>query len=537
MLVDSVVLIFVLSFCICTIYFFAHAIYSTKVDINSAFTVSNVWSGHWYAYINPNKEQVDTTQIGIYQPEVVVLGFLPYTSTVEVCDTEAPVVQPRKRTVYFGETCNIMDFIYSCEDASAVTYEYQKDPNFDIVGPQNLVILVTDSAGNTTKVSTRLTILNAYYKYYTELGEPLPEAKDFLVKKLYDAEYTTFPELEEDEILPIGEYPINVRSNGKLYHSTMIVQDTISPEVITKRLDAFVDHPLEADSFIDEIVDASPTTVEYITEPDWSKRGYQKFNLLVVDEAGNETSTSAGVNLDYDRVAPVIRVKDFSVTVGNTVSYRKSLDVTDNCDAPEDISLEIDSKEVDLSKVGKYQAHCIATDTSGNVTEEDIVVRVVSKNVVVYDQATIYAAADKVLASIIKPGMSDYDKCVAIYNWTHSHIAYGTHTDKSNWLKAAYMGLVQHRGDCFAYAATSRALLDRAGIRNMIISKEVTPLTSASDHYWNLVDYGAGYFHFDATPRKDGTWFCLWTDAQLEAYSSTHSGSHNFTRSRYPGIN
>ena len=46
------------------------------------------------------------------------------------------------------------------------------------------------------------------------------------------------------------------------------------------------------------------------------------------------------------------------------------------------------------------------------------------------------------------------------------------------------------------YASTAKELLTRAGIKNMdIVKAAVNP-----SHYWNLVDVGDGWQHFDSTP-------------------------------------
>jgi hypothetical protein len=58
-----------------------------------------------------------------------------------------------------------------------------------------------------------------------------------------------------------------------------------------------------------------------------------------------------------------------------------------------------------------------------------------------------------------------------------------------------------------------------------------------SMHYWNLIDIGDGWYHFDTTRRADGTTFFYWTDAQIKEYSDAHNGTHNYDRSKYPTIN
>ena len=70
---------------------------------------------------------------------------------------------------------------------------------------------------------------------------------------------------------------------------------------------------------------------------------------------------------------------------------------------------------------------------------------------------------------------------------------------------------MDRQGDCYVFACTAKVLLTRAGITNMDIEK----IPAKTRHYWNLVDIGDGWYHFDTTPRKDGTIFFMWDDAKL----------------------
>ena len=51
-----------------------------------------------------------------------------------------------------------------------------------------------------------------------------------------------------------------------------------------------------------------------------------------------------------------------------------------------------------------------------------------------------------------------------------------------------------------------------------------------------MIDIGEGWYHFDATRRKDGTEFFYWTDAELMEYSNANDGSHNYDPEQYPQI-
>ena len=61
-------------------------------------------------------------------------------------------------------------------------------------------------------------------------------------------------------------------------------------------------------------------------------------------------------------------------------------------------------------------------------------------------------------------------------------------------------------------------------------------LKRAGLDYWNLVDIGGGWYHFDATRRRDKSEFFYVNDETLMEYSRNHSGTHNYDVSAYPTI-
>ncbi len=102
------------------------------------------------------------------------------------------------------------------------------------------------------------------------------------------------------------------------------------------------------------------------------------------------------------------------------------------------------------------------------------------------------------LDKIIEDGMTDLEKCEAVYQYTWNNIGYTGDSDKSDWEMGAYVGLTAKRGDCFTYYAVARAMLSYLGIPNLTVTRD----GGVSDHYWLLVDFGYGWYHFDSTPRS-----------------------------------
>lgn len=107
--------------------------------------------------------------------------------------------------------------------------------------------------------------------------------------------------------------------------------------------------------------------------------------------------------------------------------------------------------------------------------------------------------AKNILDQIITEDMSKYEQAKAVYDYVDGSIKYSANPDKSSWINGAKEGLGLRQGDCFTYYASSRALLTYLGIENEMVCRE----GGRGPHWWNLVNCGEGWYHFDATPRYE----------------------------------
>mgnify|MGYP003375231460 FL=1 len=137
--------------------------------------------------------------------------------------------------------------------------------------------------------------------------------------------------------------------------------------------------------------------------------------------------------------------------------------------------------------------------------------------------------ADQILSEVVNDAMDQRQKAEAIYNWVRGNIRYSGASATRDWVQEAYQGLRLRRGDCFTYYSVSQLLLSRAGIAGIEVVR-----STDNHHYWNLVNIDGSWYHFDATPRRAGGYFFLWTDDQMEQYSRQHGGCFTFDRRLYP---
>lgn len=144
--------------------------------------------------------------------------------------------------------------------------------------------------------------------------------------------------------------------------------------------------------------------------------------------------------------------------------------------------------------------------------------------------------ADEIIASVIKPGMTDFEKELALYDYVMTHAEYDNVNYRKNTIPdeshTAYGILVKGIGVCDGYSKAMALLLNKVGIEcTIIVSYEM-------DHAWNIVRIDGKLYHLDATfgdgmSSAGGTrmydYFNL-TDDQI-------SISHEWDRTRYPICN
>lgn len=107
--------------------------------------------------------------------------------------------------------------------------------------------------------------------------------------------------------------------------------------------------------------------------------------------------------------------------------------------------------------------------------------------------------ADEILGSIIKPGMTDFEKELAIHDFIVNNCRYdienmrkGTTPPESH---TAYGVLVNGTAVCEGYANAMKLLLNRAGIPCLIVVGN----SKGESHAWNMVSLDGEYYHVDAT--------------------------------------
>lgn len=234
-----------------------------------------------------------------------------------------------------------------------------------------------------------------------------------------------------------------------------------------------------------------------------------------------------------DTTPPVIGgVNALSMPVGGNISYKKNITLSDNSNG--DIVLTVDSSLININTPGTYPLYYTATDSSGNAATAETTVTVTKEYIPTEEDAN--ALADAVIEEVITSDMSSYEIAYTLWLWCGANIRYSaTSVSRENFWEYAYDGLTRKSGDCYIYCATYALLLTRCGIDNLYVSR----VGGTTEHMWNLVNTGSGWYHCDASPRqRNYPYQCfMQTDAQIQAYTEFYTERPNyytFDASLYP---
>ncbi len=267
--------------------------------------------------------------------------------------------------------------------------------------------------------------------------------------------------------------------------------------------------------------------IRFAKDYQFTRLGEHRVQLVVERENGDESEHTVRLTLVEDAVPPVISgTKDFSVTVGGGVSYRSGVSVSDNCDGT--VTLDVDASAVNTALEGSYPVIYTATDAAGNRATVTVHVWVWRETVT---EAMLYTEIDRLISTRIDTGADRITQARQVYDYVHGAVSYTEHSDKSDWVRAAWEGLRTGEGDCFTYFALSKAFFNRLGIENMDIQRMEG--ISIQRHYWNYVNVGTAsapqWYHFDTCPIRGETarFGCLLTDAQVAAYTAERTMTEN----------
>ena len=397
-------------------------------------------------------------------------------------------------------------------------------------------------------VALFIDILGMKIKYTLEAGDPLPSSDELSGRK--NTEYD-LGELD-GSFEKVGKYKFYIVDGARKIKVELSVVDTKAPsfELLSLKVNRGGPYPMAVD-FFDNIVEPSAYSAKYLSEFDLSALGEQSVRLKISDEHGNAKTVDTTVTM-IDDTEPPTRSAPATITadLGEAVAYTKSVTVKDNCFG--EVSLSVNTDAVKSDRVGSYRVVYTATDAAGNSSSVTVTLAILERRI------TREELMEKIAALSLKLGitndLSDQEKCRRIYGYVNSpnlsaseaNVVFTdqSNTDRTDWIREAYLTLERGSGDCYSYFALSKAFFEYFGIENLDIERSKGVTTQSGTHFWCMVNLkngeAKGWYYYDATRLrvKHGTGSgCLFTEAQLVDYNQNGSrGFLTYDHTGYPTV-
>ena len=158
----------------------------------------------------------------------------------------------------------------------------------------------------------------------------------------------------------------------KYYESKMLEKNKVKVK-LTDNLSIEINSEMYLKNFVMEIVNGELLNGD--DKVDSSKLGDIDANLLIKNKNDEEEKFNFMIKV-IDTTKPVIDAKkEITSYIGNNIDLLKDVEVSDNSN--EDISVKLVG-EYDFNKIGKYDLKYEALDSSGNKSEFDFILNIVS---------------------------------------------------------------------------------------------------------------------------------------------------------------
>lgn len=222
---------------------------------------------------------LDLEKPGNYTVEIQV-GKKIYSSSLHVVDTIAPVADPVHHEIWQNDELSAEQFVADIVDVTEVTVTYKEEPDFSKAGFQEVTVVLEDTSGNTTEVTSSLSII-------VDSEPPIIEgAVDQVVyvgdRVAYRKDVTVTDNRDEEVELVVDSSSVNINKPGSyeiIYTATDSSGNTATEVVIftvrEKPKDFMTEEEVyaQADKVLAEILN------DGMTEPDkawviwkWVKR-------------------------------------------------------------------------------------------------------------------------------------------------------------------------------------------------------------------------------------------------------------------------
>jgi len=345
---------------------------------------------------------------------------------IKVSDLTAPVITidiPFIYEVFSAEPHLLSQFSFSdnYSKTEEMTCKVTATYKMNIVADYPITIEVTDKSGNKTIYRDYIRIVDIFPPEITQLNDII--IADFQRKDLqyyfsasdnYDIPSKIQISIDDFYVNyeKIGSYPLKLSAtdqsgNVKLMESEVIVIDMTQPILMLTTLAVHVDvgsSELDLKRFIelatDNYDDLNLDEVIIFETIDYQKLGVYPIIYQLKDSSMNTVEQTLYLTVD-DRIAPVVRFTNLSLTLGSTFNPLEGVQVEEQS---ESYTIKYFPYFLDVSTPGNKTITYVITDSRGNYTISHRIIEVLPEN----SHQSIISFIPVILITLIGAGASYY---------------------------------------------------------------------------------------------------------------------------------
>lgn len=215
------------------------------------------------------------------------------TTDAGMQDIIPPTARAVERTITIDERLDPLELVTDIQDESLVALQWERVPHFGVVGDELAVVKITDEAGNETLVEVPIHIRAVKESITLEIGQKLPEPKEFLLVERSNAYYGASV-ADISWTIP-GNYDITVCFDEKEFTTRMILTDTQAPTLTLSPLAVLKGASVSATQLVETAEDETALSFVFEIAPDTTACGTQEVVVTATDLGGNCVSASTQV--------------------------------------------------------------------------------------------------------------------------------------------------------------------------------------------------------------------------------------------------
>jgi hypothetical protein len=154
---------------------------------------------------------IDTANLGNY-PVNIRVGKKEYASLLTVIDTVAPTGEAVPVTIFSGDPLEAGDCVDNISDVTEVTTAFETQPDLTTGGETEAVVVLTDAAGNQTKLPVTITVLTDTQAPVIEGAEDIEAFVGDSIS--YKADVTVTDDYDENPTLEIDNSQVDLTQAG-----------------------------------------------------------------------------------------------------------------------------------------------------------------------------------------------------------------------------------------------------------------------------------------------------------------------------------